>query len=261
MRTTIYYFSGTGNSLSVARKLAERIGNCELVPIAKTLEQTNIVAETEMVGLLFPVYYWGMPKIVEDFVEKLDLNKSEYIFSVITLGVASGRTMYDLEMKLRDKGSTLNAGFKVVLPDNYIPFLKLPSEEKRKKKFTEAGYKLDKIAKIIKAKQQQIEKDSIFLRGIANIMHERWLKRLSSIDQKFYVNDKCNSCGICEKVCPVNNIEFIEGKPQWQHNCQECLACLHFCPKAAIQVNKKTEKQGRYHHPDVTVRDIMMQKE
>ena len=135
MSTTIYYFSGTGNSLSVARKLAEGIGNCELVPIAKTLGQTDIVPEAEIVGLLFPVYFWGMPKIVEDFIEKLDLNKTEYIFSVITLGMISGRTMYDLEMKLRDKGRILDAGFKVVLPDNYISMLKLPSEEKRKKKF------------------------------------------------------------------------------------------------------------------------------
>jgi hypothetical protein len=34
MKTTIYYFTGTGNSLAAARKIASILRECELVPVA-----------------------------------------------------------------------------------------------------------------------------------------------------------------------------------------------------------------------------------
>ncbi|MBN1673737.1 MAG: hypothetical protein JXR37_22005 [Kiritimatiellae bacterium] len=46
-------------------------------------------------------------------------------------------------------------------------------------------------------------------------------------------------------------------KPSWLHRCEQCLACLHWCPQEAIQVGKKTVGRARYHHPDVRARDLM----
>ena len=77
------------------------------------------------------------------------------------------------------------------------------------------------------------------------------------MDKQFWVTDRCNSCGICVKVCPVNNINLIEGKPVWQHKCEHCLGCLQWCPKEAIQFGKSTAKRKRYHHPDIKVQDFM----
>jgi Fe-S-cluster-containing hydrogenase component 2 len=61
-------------------------------------------------------------------------------------------------------------------------------------------------------------------------------------------------------VCPVNNIIIVDGKPHWQHRCQQCLACLHYCPEIAIQYGDKTLKKGRYHHPEVSAKDLINQK-
>ena len=80
-------------------------------------------------------------------------------------------------------------------------------------------------------------------------------------DKFFYADDNCNSCGICENVCPVNNIILVGGKPQWQHKCQQCLACISYCPEQSIQYGDKTLEKGRYHHPDITVKDLISQKE
>ncbi len=260
MDTTIYYFSGTGNSLKVARDISKKVGNCELVPIAKIWQQKNIVAKTEKVGFVYPLYFWGLPKIVEEFVKKIDLRDTKYIFSVMTRGFTSGRATYDLESIIKEKGKFLSAGFKVTMPDNYTPKLSIPSKEKQDKKFKRAEVKAEKIAEIVKTNQKKIEKDHFITIKLSKGSHNRWLERVSAIDKHFSVDDRCNSCGICEKVCPVNNVRLVDGKPQWNHQCQECLACLHFCPQIAIQVNKKTEKQGRYHHPEVNVKDIIMQK-
>ena len=42
METTIFYFSATGNSLSLSRNLANELGNCEVVSIAKVHEPVKL---------------------------------------------------------------------------------------------------------------------------------------------------------------------------------------------------------------------------
>jgi MinD superfamily P-loop ATPase len=79
------------------------------------------------------------------------------------------------------------------------------------------------------------------------------------MDKKFWVDDKCNRCGICSMVCPVSNIEMIDERPSWLHRCEQCLACLQWCPQEAIQYGEKTVKYPRYHHPEVNLKDILDQ--
>ena len=73
MKTTIYYFSGTGNSLKIARDIAEKLEECELVPIAKVWQQDQLASTSEKVGFIFPLYYFGLPKIVYDFINNIEL--------------------------------------------------------------------------------------------------------------------------------------------------------------------------------------------
>ena len=40
MKTAIYYYTGTGNSLWTARKTAERLGPTELIPLASLREES-----------------------------------------------------------------------------------------------------------------------------------------------------------------------------------------------------------------------------
>jgi MinD superfamily P-loop ATPase len=89
---------------------------------------------------------------------------------------------------------------------------------------------------------------------------KKFRDKVYASDKSFYANEDCTNCGICESVCPVNNIVLTEGLPQWQHKCQQCLACINFCPENAIQFGTKSLETGRYHHPEITVQEIMNQK-
>jgi MinD superfamily P-loop ATPase len=51
-----------------------------------------------------------------------------------------------------------------------------------------------------------------------------------------------------------------ERRPAWQHHCEQCFACLHWCPAQAIQYGKHTAGRTRYHHPDVMAKDIIMRE-
>ncbi len=48
-----------------------------------------------------------------------------------------------------------------------------------------------------------------------------------------------------------------EGRPCWLHRCEQCLACIQWCPREAIQYGKKTVRTPRYHNPEVTLKDML----
>ncbi len=56
MSTAIYYFSGTGNSLHVARELQKRIPDSRLIPIVHLLRQERVKTTDETAGLIFPTF-------------------------------------------------------------------------------------------------------------------------------------------------------------------------------------------------------------
>ena len=50
----------------------------------------------------------------------------------------------------------------------------------------------------------------------------------------------------------------MTGKgPEWYHRCEQCFACLQWCPSKAIEFGPGMEGKKRYHHPDITVRDMI----
>lgn len=100
MNTTIFYFSATGNSLNIARNIADKLGNCELIPIAKAIRNEKISTNTSRIGFIFPVFAWGMPRIVEEFVNKLNINNNAYIFAVASCVAIQGNTLKDLKNTL-----------------------------------------------------------------------------------------------------------------------------------------------------------------
>ena len=262
MRTTIYYFTGTGNSLKIARLLSEKLEDCELIPIAKVWQMENLTSTSEKVGFIFPLYYSGLPKIVFDFINKIDLNNSNYFFAVITsAGDVNELPLQQLEKILKTKTKTLSAGFFITMPNNYIIGFDIHSEERQKEFFEMAFKQIESIPEILNNKKENLNQD-VFEKILSRSekFNSTFRKKVYESDKSFYADDNCSSCGICEKVCPVNNIILKEGIPEWQHKCQQCLACINFCPEKSIQFGTKTLTSNRYHHPEITVQDLLNQK-
>ncbi|HDZ19405.1 MAG TPA: 4Fe-4S ferredoxin, partial [archaeon] len=133
MGTTIYYFTGTGNSLEIAKLLSEKLEDCKLIPIAKVWKLENPTSTSEKVGFIFPLYWSGLPKIVFDFIKKIDLNKSNYFFAIITsAGDINELPLQQLEKILKTKTKALSAGFFITMPNNYIIGFDIHSEERQK---------------------------------------------------------------------------------------------------------------------------------
>ena len=152
----------------------------------------------------------------------------------------------------------LSAGFEVTMPSNYIPWGGPETQEKQHKCFELAEEKISSIAVRIKEKANMpVEKGPLWQRILFTAIYSMSFSYVPKMDKKFWVDDKCNACGICYKVCPAGNITMHEGKPVWNNRCEQCFACLQWCPQEAIQYGKKTPKYERYHHPEVLLKDML----
>lgn len=259
MKTIIYYFSGTGNSLVIARDLALELGKAEVKPLAKAINQEKILPDAERIGLVYPVYAGGPPLIVSEFAKKLELNKNQYLFLVTNYGGMQGAAASRLVRLLRRRQINPKSVFGITMPDNYTPLYESPSGQKQEAIFKKEKAKIKKIVQTLNSTKPEKIEMSFFL--------ARWLLwepiygifslKLPEKDKKFWLTEKCNGCGICEKVCPVANIKMENQKPSWQHKCQQCFACFHWCPQEAVQSGKKTIKRKRYRHPEVNLESMI----
>ena len=262
MKTTIYYFTGTGNSLKVAKDIAKKLNDCELVPIAKIWEEKDIKSSSKNVGFIFPLYYAGLPKIIHDFLTKISLAQSDYFFAVVTYaGDINTTPLLQIQTILNAKSKNLSAGYYILMPNNYIIGYDVHSEERQKEYFEQATNKIEEICRTVEKNEKNLEKEIFEKRRIkSEKFNENFRKTVQESDKHFYAEETCTSCGICVNVCPANNIKLEEGTPQWHHKCQQCLARINYCPEKSIQFGDKTQKTQRYHHPEITFKDIAKQK-
>ncbi|MCK4983370.1 MAG: EFR1 family ferrodoxin [Victivallaceae bacterium] len=259
MKTILYYFSGTGNTLMLARLLAKKLDNTEIINIV-SCTGAGPAQEADAIGILFPVYAFGLPKIMYNFVKNnLQVTDDTYIFSLVNYGSTGGpAALHLLRTLLEDKGSKLNAGFGLTMPSSYIPFGGAGSHEKQNKRFLAAAEKINQIAKIIKERPENyFYKKSRIPLFIARIFNNFFMTKFKKDVKKHYVTDNCIFCKTCSKICPNQNIQMIEEQPSWGDNCEQCMACLQWCPAVAIHRRDVPKARHRYQNPGIEAIDLI----
>jgi ferredoxin/flavodoxin len=262
MSVKIFYYSGTGNALWATRTIAKELDTTDICSIVSKQNPPDKI-EADSVGFIFPVYIWGVPVPVIQFIESIISNlSSKYVFAVAVHGGQVASTLLQIEKILQKHGIVLSIGAEIRTPSNYIPWGGPEPEDKQKQFFEEGRKKLTRIATSVKAKKNlSVEKGVLWQRILfSGLFNPLSVSHIPTMDKPFWSDDKCNKCGICGKVCPAENVSFTAGKPQWNGKCHQCFACLQWCPQQAIQYGKKTSKYKRYHNPEVTVNDIIRSK-
>lgn len=243
----IFYFSATGNSRHAAKRIAEATGD-RAIPITDCLknDQYNFIADkNETVGFISPVYNFGLPVTVIDFINKLNLNGGGYIFTLVTCGGSSGGASKMIKSLLKEKGIIPYAQYSVRMPDTWTPVYDLSDKEMVDETNRKADVKLDRtINKIVRKAKGNFDSRRIPFGDKFYGGYEE-MRKTSTLS----VSSDCIGCGLCAEQCPTEAIEIQNGNPVWvRDKCAMCLGCLHRCPAFAIQRGEKTKSHGQYTH-------------
>jgi ferredoxin len=262
MKTIIYYFTGTGNSLFAAKKLQSRIPGCEVEPVIKKMREGKVKTEAQTVGFVFPVHMMSAPLPLREFIKKCDLSGADYLFAVATRKGTSHGAFETIDKLLRKKGKKLNAFFNLQMGNNSAKFNYIaPTPEELKTIEASVISETEAISKAVIHRKTSREKDFTANQKYPKIISK--LGRLTYIkNENLYADEKCSGCGTCVRVCPANRIARIDGKTGWDENikCFRCAACINFCPSQAVQIKGFTEGNERYTHPYAAADDISAQK-
>ncbi len=243
----IFYFSGTGNSRWVAEEIAAGIGD-RAVDLAVAGNGCFSFGPEDTVGIVYPVYAWAPPPVVTDFAQKLE-PRGAFVFSLCTYGDEAGNAMDVL-----GKAVPLDAAYGLAMPNNYLILFDVDSPEEAEGKLEAARLRLPQICEDIKNRRRVFDVHKGFGRFFGK-SSGKIFQRFACSAKPFSVNEACNGCGMCEKICPAKAICMTEGRPKWAARCYQCMACINRCPKVAINYGKHTQKKGRYYFKEVFQND------
>ena len=251
----ILYFSATGNSLAVARQLAERLSE-RLMLLTEAVQQ-DLTAAEKRIGLVFPTYDFNLPPAMPEMISQLQISPQAYVFAVVTCGSAAGNCIWVLRRLLRKNGIELAYSHKVSMPDNSaLAFGRNPNKQ------------LGKFQRV-PARMEQIIRE---LQAESHTLHYSWFGLLSWLLGRPAVTRgmihcmgpkvnpaKCTGCGICSRVCPMKNIRLTDKKAITGDHCTVCLACVHACAQQAFTTNGlRTHKERQYRHPQIKLKDLLL---
>lgn len=265
----IFYFSGTGNSKWAAKSLAgllhektadisvlnfESAGNKEYKNYIEEIAQG--IKNDEYIGFVFPVYAWGAPEIVTDFVKKLkkslgNANKfgdaadnpegKTFTFALATCGEEAGYALKNFS-----KIIPLKSSYSLVMPNNYVVGSDLEDEETVVSMLKQAQKDISLMAEELIAKKEVYRVHEGSGAGLKSRLVNFGFNKFARSTKSFYTTDACTGCGLCAKNCPARTITMENNRPVWGEHCYQCLKCINRCPAAAIQYGKATESRGRY---------------
>ena len=244
----ILYFSGTGNSKYVAKRIADALGD-EIVNLNDRIKASNIspVETGERLNIVTPTYAWRIPRIVRDWLLKTELRGAKRAWFVMTCGSEIGNAdKYNRDL-CAEKNLTCMGTAQIVMPENYIAMFSAPQADEACKIVAKAEPDIDRAIAAIQANQPFAPtRNNLYDRFMSGPVNPVFYKCFVKADA-FTVSDACIGCGQCAKRCPMNNVAIKDGKPSWGKNCTHCMACICYCPKEAIEYGKKSVGQPRYH--------------
>ncbi len=265
MKIAIIFFSGTGNTLFVAEGLRDRLKSLyeviDLIPVEK-VDSYNI-EDYDYLLWGFPVYFYSMPKFLKEKISGVKKPVSKVVFLFCTYALYPGNALVNSSKLFKKNGfiPVIAGGVKLPGSDGLV-FMKKNSGyvTQIKSMVKNAELKIDEMADFIgknidtlgdgKIDRQRICLLTLLLSFLIKaivapffFLIEKYLKK------KFYADEKCTLCGICENNCPSGNIKIYDKKVLFSDKCYLCMRCINQCPVEAIQIGKLTIGKYRYRGP------------
>ena len=248
----IFYFTGTGNSLYVAKELDEKI-----ISIPQIIKEKRLEFSADSIGIVCPVYGHEMPGMVKEFIRRASF-ETDYLFAVLTYGAHHGGVAEIAGLFFRDAGKKADYITTIEMVDNFLPAFDMEEQMAMDKQVEKH---LNEIKARLQAKSQGIQKTSLAEKAAHNMYLKMVKNAPETVWAAFRVTDECVGCGICTRVCPAGCIrlenQYAVHEPE---GCQACYACVHACPKMAVQFalpQPEKNPAARYRNAHVTLCELV----
>ena len=249
-KIAMFYFSGTGNTKWVAEKLAEKLNKqgfeIEIKSIDNTQPSNVKPKEFDQIGILFPIHSSIVPYPMQEFLKGLPDGKGTPLFVVQSAWLFGGHTAADYGLPLAEKNYKPYLFANVMMPNNLnLPpfgFLPIKNGKKNLKKLEKAEKRIGVIAEKIMREEPHEDGNNWFSKMIDKAQRSADHRQMTN----FFADSKCTNCGWCERNCPVENINLVNGIPEFGDNCIVCVRCFNGCPAEAIQSKWKSKVTTNY---------------
>lgn len=241
MRGLICYCSNTGNTELVCRYIDKNISNAQFDFYNISEGGYFNLDEYDIIGFGTYTYWWGIPEVLENFLNSLNNQKNKNAFIFNTYSYFSGNTQNEMFTKLKEKGFKIIAAHSLHVPTSYPP-----KRAKKKKNSGSPNFKefwdfncfINKLDGYIDrlSKERKVDEVKIRTKVIGFILCKYLKPRIKNIKRKKLVDTKlCTKCGECERVCPYDAVIFKKEKITFDKSkCRDCWACFNNCPQQAI---------------------------
>lgn len=244
----ILYFTGTGNSRYIARRIADKADDV-LVSMNEKIKNgdTSTVSAENRFVFVVPTYAWRMPHVVENWIADTEFSGVKKVWFVMDCGGEIGNAEKYIRRLCENKSLEYMGVMQIVMPENYVAMFDVPDDAQAKRIVEKAQPYIERAVELIKAgKPFPAPRNNLydrFMSAAVNPIFYRFFVKAKD----FYASEKCIGCGRCEKLCPLNNIKLKDKKPVWGGNCTHCMACICCCPAEAVEYGKKSAGKPRYH--------------
>lgn len=269
---SLLYFSGTGNTAYVVRQLRQRLADaghvCQVLAAdqlwarcgrapgcrgdaAMAAERLDeFLRDSTDLILAYPTYASDIPLPLKELLPLLP-EVDGVRLSVVSTCALSGADGCDLpERMLASKGYRAMIAAYVKMPNNFkLPPVNAPeihNGSELDRFYQSASETLDEISHHLLRQEIQIEGRTIIgrLLGVAQRATEHMMH--GAIVRHLFATAQCTHCRLCAMTCPMGNITFDQGYPEFGQDCCACLRCYSSCPRHAIQVTDKTRDREKY---------------
>lgn len=247
----IICFSGTGNSRYIAKRIAGALHH-EIKMLGYD-SQASLGKDVKTLGLVFPIYSWGVPPIVLQWIkEQTGKAKPDYVWAVMSCGDETGDAPDMLRRAMAKAGLQLNALYSIQMPNNYVllPGFDVDPKEIEHKKLIDCEQRINHVIQNLRQRPT----------GMEDVVRGKWSRLKTKLIYPLFAHfgisakhwkvdaSRCNVCGLCAMKCPMKNITLKNERPLWGKECVSCLSCYHVCPRHAIFYAKATKGKGHYYN-------------
>ena len=150
----ILYFSATGNGKYIAEQIADA-ANEKCMSIVDCIRENRYCFSNEKIlGIVVPTYFWRLPGIVAEYLERLRAENCGYIFFLASYGTTTGKAGSMAKDIMAQHGQKFDAYYSVIMPDTWTLVFDLTDKNRVDKWLSDGKKQLELVIDNIMSKRK-----------------------------------------------------------------------------------------------------------